>query len=309
MLEPRGEELVLRYKANYGISDDVIVTETMILQHWTLEKRLRHDLLASTPENRWEVFEKAYDELYSDISWLTELTNSGSEIDDRVSAYHLWERIIGKPPQKVYEIGSGRGELISYLAQHGFECKATEITQERGKKWADESVNMSWGTSDGIHLDRFEPPVTYDVIITNQVVEHMHPDDVLDHMKSSCVILKPGGRYILSTPHYADGPTDITGIFGYDELMAMHLKEYTYAELRRMLLQSGYRRIYSVLRLPRRMRQIIDIPPLVSRVFLYYLIFFEQILAIMPSQTLRRSMARFAKALLFTTTIILVAEK
>ena len=308
-MEPRGEELVHRYKENYGISDDEVVTEAMILQHWTLEKRLRNDLLTSTPENRWEVFEKAYDELYSEIAWLTALTNSDSGIEEDYDAFHLWEQIIGTPPCKIYEVGSGRGELISYLAKQGFECKGTEITRQRGKKWTGQLVNISWGTSDGIHLDRFEPRQIYDVIITNQVIEHMHPDDVFDHLKATCAILKPGGRYILSTPHYADGPTDVTRVFGYDELMAMHLKEYTYAELRHMLLQAGYHRVYSVLRLPRRLRHIIKIPPVVSRAFLYYLMFFERLLALAPSQPLRRRLARYAKILLYTSNILVVAEK
>jgi len=309
LLEPRGEDLVLRYKANYGIADDVVITEAMILQHWTLEKRLRHDLLASTPENRWEVFEKAYDELYADMSWLTELTDSGSIAGERVIAYRLWEQLIGSPPQKIYEIGAGRGDLIGYLAQCGFECRGTEITRERGKKWVDDAAGISWGTSDGIHLDRFEAPDTYDVLISNQVVEHMHPDDILDHFKATHAILKPGGRYIFSTPHRAAGPTDITGIFGYDDLMAMHLREYNYAELKQLLLQAGYRHIYSVLRLPRKLRHRIDLPPIVSRAFLSYLISFEKLLAVIPSRSLRRSAARYARVLLFATNIVLVAEK
>ncbi len=38
MVEPRGQELVNRYKANYGIATDAVVTEEMILAHWELKR-------------------------------------------------------------------------------------------------------------------------------------------------------------------------------------------------------------------------------------------------------------------------------
>ena len=74
MIEPRGAELISRYKANYHIPDERTVTEEMILKHWELEKGYRRELLASNSDDRWNVFERCYGELYSEISWLNEYT-------------------------------------------------------------------------------------------------------------------------------------------------------------------------------------------------------------------------------------------
>ena len=66
--EPTGIQLIKRYKNNYHIPDGAPVTEEMIMQHWTLEKQLTHELTISTPENRWDVFEKAYTKVYHEFS-------------------------------------------------------------------------------------------------------------------------------------------------------------------------------------------------------------------------------------------------
>ena len=116
MAEPRGQELISRYKLNYGMSDDAPITEDMILCHWDLEKRLRQSLLASTPENRWEVFETCYEQLYTNLPWLNNLTASKKDM----TILSVWRDLIGPPPQSVYEVGSGKGELIAYLASQGY---------------------------------------------------------------------------------------------------------------------------------------------------------------------------------------------
>ena len=306
VLEPRGTELISRYKANYNIDDTASVTEEMILRHWYLEKELRDELLNSTPENRWNIFENAYTKLYQELDWLNKLTDKN---DDAHSAqFNLWHQVIGSPPQRIYEIGSGKGELISYLAQQGFECKATEITQERGEKWNDSSTNLKWGSSDGIHLAEFEPTEYYDVVLSNQVVEHMHPDDVLTHFEHVFKLLKPGGRYILSTPHLADGPADVTRVFGYGEAMGMHLKEYTYAELNTLLKQAGFT-CSAVLRLPKGLRRVFNFKPVSSRLYLQYLVFLEKLLLSIRNHAVRVRTTKAAKVMLFTGHMLITAHK
>ncbi|NQE52736.1 hypothetical protein C5S29_04015 [ANME-1 cluster archaeon GoMg3.2] len=198
MIEPRDQELIDRYKKNYNMPDDAEVTEEMILRHWELEKRLAKELLASNPENRWEIFECCYSTLYSELWWLNQFIEIGSTISSS-QRYKNWVELVGEPPKKIYEIGSGRGEMITYLASCGFKCRATEITRERGKKYVSEPPYLSWGISDGVHLGRFEPPNSYDVVISDQVIEHLHPDDLYEHFKGALSILSSGGRYIFAT--------------------------------------------------------------------------------------------------------------
>ena len=310
MREPRGQELVDRYKKNYNIPTDAEVTEEMILAHWELEKRLTKELLESTPENRWEVFERCYSMLYSELWWLNKFIGAGSTLPPSQRYKNLVE-LIGQPPKKIYEIGSGKGEMMTYLASCGFECRATEITRERGKNVYQSISNLSWGISNGVHLERFEAPNSYDVVVSDQVIEHLHPDDLYEHFKGVLSILSTGGRYFFATPHRHMGPSDISKIFKCDKPMGMHLKEYTYRELKEMLERAGFKDISAVLRVPTKITQLFGIyaKPEASHAYLAYLCVVEKLISLLPSQRFKRTAARLLMLILFSSTIFIVAQK
>jgi len=235
-------DIVKRYKANYSIPKEVSVSKEMVLQHWALERQLTDELLNSTKENRWEIFEKCYTELYHELAWLNTIVHASINIPLKIR-YRAWTDAIGPVPQKIYEIGSGKGTMISYLSTLGHSCKATEITRERGGKFLNGNNDVELGNTDGIHLDQFEEPESYDVLLSDQVIEHMHPDDVLEHFKGAFSILKTGGRYIFSTPHIFTGPHDVSKVFGSPTAIAMHLKEYTFKELSSIAKQAGFKNV------------------------------------------------------------------
>jgi len=310
MTQRSGQELIDRYKRNYGIPLESDITEGMILRHWELERRLRGELLESTPDNRWDVFERCYGELYGELCWLTELTNA-IQADPPHVRFGNWVNLIGSPPQKIYEVGSGKGELIGYLASCGNQCKASEITDERGEKWASAHPNLTWGVSDGIHLGRFEPAGHYDAVISNVVIEHLHPDDLLNHFRGVHTILKHGGRYFVTTSHVSVGPSDISSVFGRNSPMGMHLKEYTYREIACLLKEAGFFRISSVLRLPIRIRRLLGGHTMtrVSSSYLSYLCVVEDVISILPRQYQRRLASRVLKLILFAPNIMVVGTK
>lgn len=311
MAEIRGPELVQRYKDNYGMPEDSPVTEEMILRHWELEKQLRFQLLESSPDNRWEVFERCYSQLYHELEWLNTYSHADEEDISPEVLYANWLDIIGKPPQKIYEVGSGRGELVHFLATKGFTCVATEITRERGENWTSPHPNLSWNISDGIHLDQFEELSSYDVVLSDNVVEHMHPDDIVDHCKGVLSILVPGGRYVIATPHAHFGPEDVSRIFGSDTLQGMHLKEYTYQDLFLVLRQAGFDVISSVLRTPMSLQERFGfrIHSRSFQMYYSYLTILERIIGMVPSQTQRNKVAKLAQLAFFPSTIMIVARK
>jgi SAM-dependent methyltransferase len=306
-MKPTGQELIARYKANYSIPVEAPVTEEMILAHWELEKQLTHDLLSSTPQNRWETFDRSYTRLYSDLEWLNRFANESRPPAVASHENKKWCAAIGAPPLAIYEIGSGKGELITYLAKQGFFCKATEVTRERGEKHVHASVpNLSWGISDGVHLEHFETAASYDLVISDQVLEHLHPDDVGAHLRGVYQIVKPSGRYIFRTPHRFSGPHDVSRVFGYDRPLGMHLREYTHRELVSALRKAGFRRAYYAF-----------IPAhnaagkrLLGELYLRVLLTVEYLLSFVPTHKLRRLCAELLGKLgLFSHNISLVAEK
>ncbi|HYF94928.1 MAG TPA: class I SAM-dependent methyltransferase [Symbiobacteriaceae bacterium] len=306
-MELKANELVGRYIANYGIANGTEVTQEMVLRHWELERRLTRELLESNADNRWEVFERCYTNLYEEINWVNQPRTNGV-VSTR---YQDWADAIGLPQKRIYEVGSGRGELITYLAKLGHRCLATEVTRERGKKWAkDQLSNLEWGVTDGVHLERFAAESHFDVVISDQVIEHLHPDDIVDHFQGAFHILKPGGRYIFSTPHASVGPCDISGIMGYDTPMGMHLKEYTYKELCSAAQSAGFSKLMAVFRVPGSIRTRLGWPkPRKSRLYLSYLLVVEELLMTLRPSKLRRMLARTMRVALFSPSAFLVAEK
>ncbi len=222
------DQLVERYKRNYGLGEGI--TFENVQRHATLEGELTDELLASTPERRAETFSRAYSKLYIELPWLT---GTGAH-----SGGAQWASLM-RPGSSVYEIGSGAGYLINYLGRAGFNCMATDLSTEREQCAASDEPNVRWGSTDGVHLTRFigHP---FDYILSDQVIEHLHPDDVMTHFREARQLLKPGGFYILRTPHALEGPADLSAVFGLASPVFMHLHEFDYDEMKHIASEAGY---------------------------------------------------------------------
>ncbi len=239
LIEAIDDDAVARYRSNYNLGPEI--GREHVVRHVELEGALTRQLLESSPENRWSVFENAYDTLYKELGWLNQAEDP---VDDEIR-FAAWRKLLPKP-SRVFEIGSGKAELLKYLSRLGHTCVATEITRERGAVHAQDAEGLQWRTTDGVHLDRFEPPGAYDVVLSTQVVEHLHPDDLVTHFASARTLLAPGGVYIFDTPHRGSGPHDLSRPLGLDRAAFMHLKEYDYAELSARLRQAGYSSLQAV---------------------------------------------------------------
>ncbi len=233
------DELAARYRRAYHAGPEIGAAEA--LAHWKLEHGLAERLRASTPENRWQEFAECYSTFYRHITWLDDHHARQNTARD----FAQWSKLIFQRA-RVFEVGSGQAGLLRYLRDKGNTCVATEITPERGSKYLAESADLQWHTTDGIHLADFESECTYDFVLSNQVIEHFHPDDLITHFQHALRILKPGGQYILTTPHKGTGPHDLSKLFGLDEPACFHLREYNYTELFEMLTQSGFADIRAI---------------------------------------------------------------
>ncbi len=75
---------------------------------------------------------------------------------------------------------------------------------------------------DGYNLQM--PENSCDVVFSDQLIEHLHPEDIEFHFEMVRKILKPQGVYMFRTPHRFLGPHDISRFFS-DEAEGFHLKE------------------------------------------------------------------------------------
>lgn len=294
-------EILSRYRSTYGLSEAIGVEH--VERHKQLEGELTRKLLDSTPQDRWRVFDDAYTTLYASLPWLNE--GVGHRPPDAKNV--AWQRLIGKPAKKIFEVGSGKGHLIRHLARLGHQCVATEITVERGAKHVRNVEGVEWRITDGVHLADFEQPETYDVVICSQVIEHLHPDDVLTHFENARKILKPGGRYIFDTPHVGAGPHDLSLVFELDRAAFMHLREYDFRELRGFAEKAGFGKVGAVLCYP---STKLTIGPLESSLLLKFYCLVDDVfstLKLAPSR--ERKIRRLLRAAMIPTNIWLVAHK
>lgn len=102
-------------------------------------------------------------------------------------------------------------------------------------------TNFSFQEFDGFNLP-FEPN-SIDIAFSNQVLEHLHPDDALIQTQNILSILKKEGKYICITPNKLVGPNDVSRFFGF-EYSGFHINEYTNFTLRKFLYSAGFRKVY-----------------------------------------------------------------
>jgi predicted SAM-dependent methyltransferase len=101
-------------------------------------------------------------------------------------------------------------------------------------------LNFSFIKIDGTHLPL--PDGSVDFFYSNQLMEHLHPDDAQAQLDEIYRVLSPGGFYFCSTPHAFTGPHDVSKYFD-DYPTGFHLIEYRYADLTRLFRAAGFSKI------------------------------------------------------------------
>lgn len=213
-------------------------------QHYELEKRLAERLRTASAEARRKLYPMVYDELFRSFPDLPFLhTSQDPQIMER-RARKEWAGIhpFLKPGQTFLEIGSGGGHLTRRAAQQAGRCIAVDVSREVAQK-TDYPSNVQLVLSDGISIP--VEPESVDVAYSNQLMEHLHPDDAVSQLAGIYASLKPGGYYICRTPSRLTGPYDVSRSFD-DVATGFHLKEYTVGELRDLFLQAGFKTIQRV---------------------------------------------------------------
>jgi SAM-dependent methyltransferase len=77
--------------------------------------------------------------------------------------------------------------------------------------------------------------------ISNQVLEHIHPDDTIAHLNEVNRVLTAGGRYLIMTPNLVSGPHDVSRYFDR-RARGMHLQEFDAKAIRNCLRAAGFKR-------------------------------------------------------------------
>ena len=210
-----------------------------------LEKRLANTLRSSTQEERKKgLYTEIYDELMSSLPDQPFHTQDESLLEDqRRNALYMLRPYLRK--DAVYlEIGPGTCNVAFEVAKLVARVLAVDVSHEITDR-ADCPDNAYVVISDGVNFSA--DPDSVDIAYSNQLLEHIHEEDGLEHMLDVYRALKPGGVYICRTPNLYSGPHDISMFFCHEPpAQGLHLKEYTYGELRELYVRAGFKQVHAI---------------------------------------------------------------
>jgi SAM-dependent methyltransferase len=137
------------------------------------------------------------------------------------------------------EVGAGDGAVARALAPLVETAVALDVTDALALP-DEPSGGFEFRIFDGFDLGL--PPGSIDLVYSNDVVEHLHPDDMLDHTRGVLAVLRRGGIFVCVTPNRLSGPHDVSRHFA-ESPEGFHLREYSTTELAAALRESGFSQV------------------------------------------------------------------
>ncbi len=254
-------------------------TEERIRAHYDVERRLAQRLREADKRQRRTLYTVLYDDLYRALPDHPQVRVKASPTVRSAQVAKLvarLERYVG-PATTFLEIGPGDCALAVALAPRCAFVHAVDVTDQA----VDVPVvpaNFALHISDGTTIPLASDSV--DVAFSDQLMEHLHPDDAIDQLREIRRVLKPGGAYLCVTPNRLSGPHDVSRFFS-DVAEGFHICEYTNGELAALMRRVGFRHV--AVALPVRGR-LVATPPAA-------LVALEAMLGFLPAG-LRRRCAR-----------------
>jgi SAM-dependent methyltransferase len=202
-------------------------------------ERKHHDLiLMSEPgPERAKAFSKAYSGLAAGMK-SKKFLDQETEPDRKArQKFRLLKRFLHQY-SNVAECGPGNFHLAKVVAKKVNSLALVDVANNNPK--AKLPKNCTFTKGDGVHLPKVLRQL--DLVWSAHVVEHIHPDELNEHLVDVRRALVKGGHYAIFTPNRFSGPHDISRRFS-NVAEGLHLKEYTVRELRRALKHAGYSKI------------------------------------------------------------------
>jgi SAM-dependent methyltransferase len=208
-------------------------------EHYTIERELAERLLRSSAAQRTALYVEVYDELFQRIAHHPQLRRRDSLERERQVARELLLLAPLLTPQSVFlEIGAGDLALSRQVARRAAMAHAVDVSAAIvGEQQL--PANLHTHIIDGCHLPLADRTVT--VAYSNQLMEHLHPDDAALQLREIFRVLAPGGVYLCITPNRLSGPWDISRMFSATP-RGLHLREYSYGELTALFGAVGFDR-------------------------------------------------------------------
>ncbi len=207
-------------------------------RHFEIERELADRLRAASGADRRELYPEIYSELFRRI----ELPDDRSAQRAQVGPLLELAAPFVRPDSRFAEFGAGRCDLSRAMAGRV------------ARVWAVDAVDP--GLAPGEVPSGFEfvisgavgarlPAGGIDLALSCHFVEHLHPDDLPEHLAQVRDLLSDRGVYIVVTPNRIYGPHDISRGFS-DRAQGLHLREYCHHDLARAMRRAGFARVGAI---------------------------------------------------------------
>ena len=218
-------------------------TREQIQEHYQIEKELANRLRQASKEQRRQLYPLVYDELFRRVPSHSMLIRKASaeETQKAAAAQMKFLRRFLKPDDTFLEVGPGDCALSFAVAAQVKRVFAVDVSSKITDN-ARQPSNFQLILSDGCAIPL--PAESVQVAYSNQLMEHLHPEDAFEQLQAIYRALAPGGIYICITPNRVGGPYDISRHF--DKVATgFHLKEYTWRELSELFRRVGFSQVWS----------------------------------------------------------------
>ena len=263
-----------------------------IENHYLVERAIAKRLKMANRAERINIYASMYDELFRKVPDHPRLTRRNSDVltaKSNKNKYTLIRRSIGKDTVFM-EFAPGDCRFSMEMTRHVKFVYGIDISDQRSQM-GEMPDNFKLIIYDGYNLPGIINE-SIDLVFSDQLIEHFHPEDTKLHFELVYSLLKKGGRYIFHTPHNLTGPSDVSRYFS-DEPECFHLKEWSYTELKILLKKVGYSDISSYIKIK---NNIYKMPHL-------YFDFWERVLSLFPKPKIRKVAQQIIR------TILIVARK
>jgi len=215
-------------------------TAAELREHYLIERELADRVRKTNKEGRRHLYTEVYDELYRRVPSHPQLVRKETPAEQsRAVAGRLKMLSRFLRPNSIYlEVGPGDCALALKVSQSVSTVYAVDVSEEITKD-IQTPTNFHRLISDGCSIPVNE---AVDIAFSDQLIEHLHPEDALEQLKNIHACLRPGGTYFCITPNRLSGPHDISQYFD-ETATGFHLREYSNSELSDLFRQTGFRDI------------------------------------------------------------------
>jgi len=214
------------------------LTLEQLRNQYKVEKTIAENLKRATRRERTRIYRVMYDELFKLVPYCSRLKRRENarqtELVNRTKL-KLIERFVDKS-RILVEFAPGDCTFANDICKRVKFVYGVDISDQRGEGFT-KPVNFKLIIYDGYNVKMKEEYA--DIVFSDQLIEHLHPDDTQFHFQLVKRLLKPRGLYVFRTPHRFSGPHDVSRFFS-DKAEGFHLKEWTFCEITKMLMDAEY---------------------------------------------------------------------